>query len=403
MINVGRQGLSPQDILEKLLATDPEFAKAAEERGSLVPLPPLKPLAALVRHPEGRDPNELIRRRFLCRGGSAVLVGPTGVGKSSLVMQAAILWALGRPAFGLEPARPLRILIIQAENDEGDIAEMRDGVLAGLGLSEEERRLACANVVIVHEDTKVREKFADLLDRLLEHQAFDLVIADPAFAYVGGDASAQREVSPFLRNMLNPVIHRHRVGFLLVHHVNKPPSGEQKPQWQAGDYAYLGSGSAEFANWARAVIAIRSIGSETVYELILAKRGRRAGWLDDNGRPTTVRHIASHREPGVICWREPDTDEVADLMGDGRPTVRDVVDAFRGREVWKKDLAQELEGSTGLKAKAVYNLIAAAIKAGAVRIVRTGPRGSQLLRSTDKIQPRPSVADQPEENHDDTP
>jgi hypothetical protein len=27
----------------------------------------------------------------------------------------------------------LKILIIQAENDEGDMAEMRDGVVAGLG------------------------------------------------------------------------------------------------------------------------------------------------------------------------------------------------------------------------------------------------------------------------------
>ena len=39
----------------------------------------------------------------------------------------------GRPLFGIVPARPLKSLLIQAENDEGDLAEMRDGVIAGYG------------------------------------------------------------------------------------------------------------------------------------------------------------------------------------------------------------------------------------------------------------------------------
>lgn len=90
-----------------------------------------KRLDELVAH-AANDPAELLRNRFLCRGGGLLLVGPTGVGKSSLSMQAKILWALGRPAFGIVPARPLKSLLIQAENDDGDLAEMRDGVIKGL-------------------------------------------------------------------------------------------------------------------------------------------------------------------------------------------------------------------------------------------------------------------------------
>ena len=37
-----------------------------------------------------------------------LLVGPTGVGKSALAMQAMILWGLGREAFGIKPAKPLK-------------------------------------------------------------------------------------------------------------------------------------------------------------------------------------------------------------------------------------------------------------------------------------------------------
>jgi hypothetical protein len=403
MIQFNRDGTPPREILERLLQTDPEFAKAAEERGALVRLPDVKPLGNLTRHPEGHDPNELIKFRFLCRGGAALLVGPTGVGKSSLSMQAAICWAAGKPCFGLQPARPLKVLIIQAENDEGDIAEMRDGVLAGLELTPQERAVALANITVVSEDTKTREGFATLLDQLLAHDPRDLVIADPAFAYLGGDASSQRDVSPFLRNMINPVIHKHNIGFLLVHHSNKPPQGEQKGTWQAGDFAYLGAGSAEFANWARAVIALRSIGSDCVFQLLLAKRGRRARWKDAQDRPTTARHIAYHREPGVICWREATPADIEAIVGRGKPSVQDVVDALAGKELWQTALVTKIEIATGLKQRAAYNLVQKAITAGAVEEVRKGPKNAVLLRSTATLSPRPSVADAGDEDHAATP
>ncbi len=51
---------------------------------------------------------ELLRHRYLCRGGGLLLAGPTGIGKSSLSMQFMISWALGRPVFGIEPARPIK-------------------------------------------------------------------------------------------------------------------------------------------------------------------------------------------------------------------------------------------------------------------------------------------------------
>ena len=99
--------------------------------------PVARRLSALAKPPKD-DRNELIKNRFLCRGGGALFVGPTGIGKSSFNMQMAILFALGRECFGLIPARPLNTLLIQAENDDGDLFEMRDGIADGLGLTPEE-------------------------------------------------------------------------------------------------------------------------------------------------------------------------------------------------------------------------------------------------------------------------
>jgi hypothetical protein len=62
-------------------------------------------------------------------------------------MQAASYWAVGKAFFGILPGEVfqkagMRILLVQAENDEGDLAEMRDGVLVGCDdLTDEEKAL----------------------------------------------------------------------------------------------------------------------------------------------------------------------------------------------------------------------------------------------------------------------
>ena len=87
------------------------------------------------------DPNALVGynrdrcSRYICRGYGAWLIGPSGIGKSSLTLQMAFSWALGQPIFGIRPVRPLRVLIVQSENDDGDLAEGVQGVLPHLGVT----------------------------------------------------------------------------------------------------------------------------------------------------------------------------------------------------------------------------------------------------------------------------
>ncbi|MDO8465296.1 MAG: hypothetical protein Q7S46_08605, partial [Gallionella sp.] len=129
-------------------------------------------------------------------------------------------------------------------------------------------------------------------------------------------SNSQKDVGGFLRNGLNPLLREFNCGCVAVHHTNKPVSGREKPNWQAGDNAYLGSGSAEWANHARAVLALRSIGSHDVFELHAGKRGSRLGWQDSDRRKAFAKYLAHAKEPGVICWREVTADE---LDTGGRP------------------------------------------------------------------------------------
>jgi hypothetical protein len=281
-----------------------------------------RPLSSLERF-SGNDPDELIRSRFLCRKGGALLCGPTGIGKSSLGMQLSIQWALGSAIFGIQPKRPLTSLLVQAENDDGDLAEMRDGVIRGLKLRREDAKRACNNVTVLREDEHTGMAFCNEVLRplLIEHKP-DLLWIDPALSYLGGDMNSQKDVGGFLRNGLNPLLREFNCGCVVVHHVNKPTGGNAKPDWSANDFAYLGAGSAEWANWARAVLALRTIRSQTVFQLQAGKRGSRLGWKNENGERLLFKHLAHSKESGAIYWREAEPGEVEDAQAESKPGRR---------------------------------------------------------------------------------
>ncbi len=297
---------SVPDLLRRLPV---EFAALADGMAANT-TPAALPLSALVRH-AGDDPDELLRHRFLCRGGGLLLCGPTGVGKSSLSIQCAVLWGIGKPSFGIYPARPLKSLVVQAENDGGDMAEFRDGVYHGLNLAEDERELAGNCVAVVREDERTGpDFFRSVVRPLLKEHRPDLLWIDPALSYLGGDVKSQEDVGGFLRNGLNPLLREFGCAAVVCHHTNKPPNGREKPDWQAGDFAYLGSGSAEWANWARAVLALRSLGSHEVFELRAGKRGSRLGWREEDGETHAFARNIAHGKDGIIYWRDAEVEEV---------------------------------------------------------------------------------------------
>ncbi len=309
--------LAPLDLLDEIL-TEHELDQVEARVRSVPDLPEIIMLGDLRSLDYGNDPSELIKCRFFYKKGILLIIGPTGVGKSSFVMMFMIHLSVGRALFGMEVGEVyqingMRILYIQAENDEGDLAEMRNGTIIGCeDLSDEEKIKAIQNIFTVTLNDRTGPQFAETLERLLiEKGPFDLVVVDPAYAYIAGDSNSNKDVSDFVRKQITPILHRQNVGMILVHHSAKPPRGKEKEGWAAGDYAYLGSGAAEWVNPARAALAIRSLGSDSVYELRSAKRGRRLGWSDPDGLPTTVQTIAHHGAFGVICWRYATESEIA--------------------------------------------------------------------------------------------
>lgn len=258
----------------------------------------------------GNDKDIILGNRYLCRGGSCVIVGSTSAGKSSLGLQMAVLWSIGASFFGLKPVRPLKSLFVQAENDLGDMSEMFQGVLMGTSLvrsgnEEGNKELASTlreNLIVIRDQKHLGSSFASFAKDLIAEHKPDIFWVDPMLSFYGNDINDQQEMTRFLRGDLNPISEKSGIIWMLLHHTGKPARDAAKHQksWTSRDYAYMGIGSSELSNWARAIITLANAG-EDEFKLVFAKRGWRSGVVDDNGNPATEIHIAHGGEH--ICWK----------------------------------------------------------------------------------------------------
>jgi len=274
----------------------------------------------------GEDAECVIGDRFLCRGGSCAIVAETSAGKSALSRQMAICWALGLDFFGIKPKKPLRSVIIQAENDIGDESEMFQGILTGLNLVDPENpeqnnqlvKVLEKNLIIIRDQTHIGANFSTYARKLVDMYQPDMVWVDPMLSFFGDDINDQKAMSNFLRAELNPISEQTGIIWMILHHTGKPAKDKRGTQsgMMARDFAYFGIGSSELSNWARAIIAVVST-SEDEFRFVIAKRGWRAGLRDEAGGPCSEIHLAHSGDR--ICWRriprpEQDEDKASKLM-----------------------------------------------------------------------------------------
>ena len=254
------------------------------------------------------DPNSILGQRWLCRGGSALLIAPSGVGKSSLSTQLAATWAIGLPAFGIKPIGPLKSLIVQAENDIGDLSEMLQGVFYGFDpLSAEQDALFRSNLVFVRDTTHTGWAFTEALRRLIDRHRPDIVWLDPILSFIGADISKQEVCSQFFRTWLNPISDATGVVWICIHHTGKPPNdAKARKGWTDSDHSYSGIGSSDLVNWARAAIVLRAI-NDRQFELKFTKRGKRAGAKLLTDVPASTIWIAHSQSS--IRWEQIDAPE----------------------------------------------------------------------------------------------
>jgi hypothetical protein len=247
----------------------------------------LQSVADLLNFRRDHDDSWLLGAgRWICRGGSMMLAGSTGAGKSSLNLQLAIAWALwgelpegsrNSLAFNISARRSCRSLIIQAENDDGDMAETVQGVVsATIGdLTPDKVRLLDERLKIVRENETSGADFLAVVRSHVERFRPDICWIDPVMNYIGGDMSDQETVSAFC-NGLNKISNATGVVFVLINHVPKPTKDQKGG-------AYTAYGSSAWANWSREVLTLERVdapeGDAPTFKLTATKRRFRAGML----------------------------------------------------------------------------------------------------------------------------
>jgi AAA domain len=220
----------------------------------------------------------LLGTRWLSRQCGAFVVAPSGHGKSSFVVQVAICWACGRRAFAIQPARPLRILIVQAEDDDNDIIEMAQ-MIHRLNLSEQEQTLVRANTHVEWLNNVTGDRFFEVLAQFLEQFPADLVIINPYTAYQGGELKDDKLNNYFLRVQLTEIMNRFNCGALPIHHTPKT-NFQNVDKYAWFDWMYSMAGGAALTNWARGILVIAPSDTPGTYRFIAAKRFEKIGWQD---------------------------------------------------------------------------------------------------------------------------
>ena len=238
----------------------------------------LQPIVTSFALPPADDPTALLgRHRYICRGDGAVVVSSAGMGKSVMNYEWAMHAALGRPFLGIETKAKLTSLIIQSEDSAGDIGEVVFSLCTALKLSDEERAEVDRRVFVVTDKVNSGDAFLARLRQWVERVKPDLVWLNPLHAFAGCDIADAKELGRFLRRGLNGVNKEGRFAYMIVHHTPKPITGKNVGEKKWHEFMYDAAGSAELVNWARAVITLKPTETEGHFNLVLAKRGKRAG------------------------------------------------------------------------------------------------------------------------------
>ena len=244
------------------------------------------------------DPSRLIgtKYRYLGRGGSLLIPAPAGIGKSTASYQMAYLWGIGRDFLGLDCIHPLRVLIIQCEDDEGDVGEVVESIRQGLNLTKADMDLVNRNVAVIRDRQNIGDAFFPMLQNYARHHKPDLVIINPLMRYCPG-LSKEEIAGPFL-SRLDGIADEYQFGIVAFHHTPKPPTeqpGKGKPaKRDAVDRQYTAFGSSALTNWARAIINIAKVRNEDgVFIFQFDKRGGRAGVTKEVAQGMASQRVAT--------------------------------------------------------------------------------------------------------------
>ena len=333
--------------------------------------------------PDERNPDVLVRGRWLERGGSAWIVSTSGTGKSIHAMQLMLSFALGKPFCGLVPNGPLRFWYIQSEDSSTRLAIDRDDTTAELietwtDTLPDTWRGAWKRIYFVPIKGCGAAFVNDLAMKLETARNLgvlpDVIVINPFLAIVGGPVVDGSFVTPFLRGGrvanqptegLQHILEHYRVGALIYHHTPKPPTDKEIGSWLKSNFPeYQGAGSSDITNWGRSFITMMRVpGKPGIVCLTAGKNGADLGW--DNIDGGFRLYMAWSKSIGVTgrnrhAWRELTDEELAEIAKIGDRIAEDalvVANALKANAQRRADLLKTNAGLSRDRFRHAWNII----------------------------------------------
>ena len=315
--------------------------------------PPLKRVSELECIPAD-DPSYLLGNRLLRRGEMGGVVGPSGFGKSTTVCQMGMQWSIGEPALGLVPLAPMKVVMVQGENDEAEMCVLTSGIIEAGEFTPEQIEKVEANFVMAEVTTGdiTNEGLIPLLKQYVEEHDADLVILDPLFVYYSGEINSASSLGKFLRDLAQE-FKEMDVAVLFVHHTPKRKTAQGASSGSL-DPVYGSMGSSEFSNVARIIFTLdhhpKIPGGA---KLMIGKRGGRSPWTDGDGKRVSEIHLKPSGNPETPFWKRCEMEDMpvapaVDKMTKGRNAILSALGQceFEQVELGKKVKASQVSRKT---------------------------------------------------------
>ena len=272
---------------------------------------------------EKPNPDALINcaTNYLARGSAIVYNSTTGAGKSVLAVMFIVFMACGISFFGQKPARRLKCILVQNENDVYDCFEaIKGAIFYASQISsftiEEITKMVEENIVVGRLNCSgdelplfIREKVDELKSGGFET---DCVVVDPLLGYFGGLLDPDK-TQQWLYTKMTPVMQECRFLLVLTHHTT---AAAGRAGGRNGGI-YSGFGGAVLPGWVRAVVNIEPVDKyPDLFVLVYEKRASRLG--DKN------RWYMRKGQNGMVYWEM--VDAPADLVVEVRKTKKPTQD-----------------------------------------------------------------------------
>ena len=214
---------------------------------------------------------------LISRGGSFMLIGPTGHGKSVLMQQWAVCMAAGIPILGrIAVHKTMKILYYQSDNQLSDMHIDFPSIREHLNVKKDILR---QNLIVKRVYSIAGPLLGELLKRDVAKHKPEMIIMDNYQSFIEGDINSTGVFQDW-KAAVEPVMGRHGAALVVVAHTTKKTQMDTKMAVEPGDSVYLAAGTAALSNWVRTSAWLCMDGGATnpgKYKLVLGKNWQRAG------------------------------------------------------------------------------------------------------------------------------